>query len=456
VDELTTGLHPVDVENLLALLNRIVDSGSTIIMNEEENMMEEKQKALVVGVDLNGERDFEYSMKELANLAEANDIEVVFEVTQKLERINTAHYIGTGKIEDIARIIDQKDIKTVIFNDELSHTQIRNLEEKLSCRVIDRTFLILKIFESRAKTKEAQLQVEMATLQYMLPRLMGLGKSLGHQGGGSGLKNRGSGETKIELGRRKIEDRIIILKKQLEELVAERKVQRRKRNRKEIKVIALVGYTNAGKSTIMNNMLNLCSHPADKKVFEKDMLFATLETSVRNIVLPDNKEFLLTDTVGFISKLPHHLVKAFRSTLEEVTEADLLIHVVDYSDEMYKTHIDVTNKTLKELGVVDIPTIYAYNKIDLVESEEKKAEEGCVYISAKNNIGLDELLNKIHEQIFADYISFKVLIPYDKGSIVSYLNENANIKRASHENEGTLISLECRKSDYEKYKQYEV
>ncbi len=417
--------------------------------------MEEKQKAIVVGVDLKGNGEFEESMKELINLAEACEMEVVCQVTQNLDRINTAHYVGTGKLEEIVPLIKEKDAGTVIFNDELSLTQIRNLEKVLDCRVIDRTFLILEIFSRRAKTKEAQLQVEIATLEYMLPRLTGLGKSLGHQGGGSGLRNRGSGETKIELGRRKIEDRINRLENELEELVAQRKVQRKKRNKREIPIVALVGYTNAGKSTIMNYMLDMYDKSEEKKVLEKDMLFATLETAVRSIELPDNKEFLLTDTVGFISKLPHQLVKAFRSTLEEVTEADLLVHVVDYSNHMHKNHIKVTNHTLKELGAVNIPTIYAYNKVDLAEGDRQELDENGVYISAKYNKGMEELSNKIHEQIFANYISCELLIPYDKGSIVSYLNENANIRSTSYEEYGVMLSLECKNADYEKYKQYE-
>ncbi|WP_396390885.1 GTPase HflX [Desulfosporosinus shakirovi] len=288
----------------------------------------------------------------------------------------------------------------------------------------------------------------------MLPKLIGLGESLGRQGGSSGLKNRGSGETKLELDRRKIEDRISGLNKELETLVAQRQNQRKKRKKKEIPVIALVGYTNTGKSTLMNAMIDLFNPSTEKQVFEKDMLFATLETFVRSIKLPDNKSFLLTDTVGFISKLPHHLIKAFRSTLEEVAEADILIHVVDYSNPQYNQQIKVTRETLKELGADNIPVIYAYNKTDLVSVEISKIAEDCVYISAKRKEGIVDLVNVIGQKAFTAYVHCEMLIPYDKGNIVSYLNDNATIKSTLYQGSGVLISLECKEADYERYQQY--
>ncbi|MFZ5969340.1 MAG: GTPase HflX [Bacillota bacterium] len=416
--------------------------------------MEQKQKAILVGVNLKHQRDFTSSMEELFNLAAACDIEVVDEVTQNLNHVNTSHYIGTGKIQEVLTLVNNTDTNIVIFNDELSPSQIRNLEEALACKVIDRTSLILDIFAQRAKTREAQLQVEIAKLQYMLPRLVGLGESLGRQSGGVGTKNRGAGEKKLELDRRKIEERISGLHKELEILVTQRQNQRKQRKKKEIPVVALVGYTNAGKSSIMNAMMDLFSSSANKQVFEKDMLFATLETSVRNIKLPDKKSFLLTDTVGFVSKLPHHLIKAFRSTLEEVAEADLLIQVVDYSNPEYRQHMHVTRETLKELGVENISVIYAYNKIDLVDSEIPKDEMDCVYISAKKKVGIDMLVNLIRQKAFTQYVDCRMLIPYDKGNIVSYLNDNANIKSSIYESDGILISLECKKADYERYQQY--
>lgn len=419
--------------------------------------MYKKQKAIVIGVNLKYQvDDFEYSMKELKGLATACNIEVVGELTQNLQRINKTHYIGTGKIQDVVHLISLTAANLVIFNDELSPSQIRVLEEELDTQVIDRTMLILDIFALRAKTREAQLQVEVAKLQYMLPRLVGQREYLGRQGGGAGLKNRGAGETKLELDRRVIEEKIIALTKELEALVAQRETQRKKRKKSEIPVVSLVGYTNAGKSTIMNAMVDMYNPTSNKKVLEKDMLFATVETSVRKIKLPDNKSFLLTDTVGFVNKLPHHLVKAFRSTLEEVVEADLLIHVVDYSDPRHQTLIDVTNKTLKEIGIGNIPIIYAYNKGDLTDTELPRVENHIVYLSAKERVGITELTQTITEQVFKDYLHCEMLIPYEQGQLISYFNENAKVLSVVYEQNGTKLTVECKYSDYERYQAYAI
>lgn len=419
-------------------------------------MEELLQRAVLVGVNLGNEDDFAYSMEELTNLAEACDVEVIGQVTQNLQRVNPSHYIGKGKIEEVAAYVNEVDANMAIFNDELSPSQIRNLEADLDCKVIDRTILILDIFAQRAKTKEAQLQVEVAHLQYMMPRLIGLRESLGRQSGGVGTKNKGVGEKKLELDRRKIEEQISVLNKDLEALVAQRQTQRKQRKKNEIPVVALVGYTNAGKSTTMNAMLEIYNGTEEKQVFEKDMLFATLETSVRNIDLPDNKSFLLTDTVGFVSKLPHHLVKAFRSTLEEVAEADLLIHVVDYANPNYEQLIDITNETLKKIGVENIPIIYAYNKSDMVEVEIPKVQENRVYLSAKKHIGIEELVEMIRSHIYKEYTKCEMLIPYDQGQVVSYFNNHAHVLSTSYENEGTKLEVECKTSDYEKYKRFAI
>lgn len=419
-------------------------------------MEEVLQRAVLVGVNVGNEDDFAYSMEELTNLAEACDVEVIGQVTQNLQRVNPSHYIGKGKIEEVAAYVQEIDANMVIFNDELSPSQIRNLEEDLDCKVIDRTILILDIFAQRAKTKEAQLQVEVAHLQYMMPRLIGLRESLGRQSGGVGTKNKGVGEKKLELDRRKIEEQISVLNKDLEALVAQRQTQRKQRKKTEIPVVALVGYTNAGKSTTMNAMLEIYNGTEEKQVFEKDMLFATLETSVRNIDLPDNKSFLLTDTVGFVSKLPHHLVKAFRSTLEEVAEADLLIHVVDYANPNYEQLIDITNETLKKIGVENIPTIYAYNKSDMVDVEIPKVQEDRVYLSAKKHVGIEELVEMVRSHIYKEYTKCEMLIPYDQGQVVSYFNNHAHVLSTSYENEGTKLEIECKTSDYEKYKHFAI
>ena len=421
-----------------------------------EQLVQLEQKAVLVGVNLNDQDDFEYSMEELANLAEACEVEVVATLSQNLPKVNPSHYIGTGKIQEVVALLEGNEGNLVIFNDELSPSQIRNLESDLKCKVIDRTILILDIFARRAKTREAQLQVEVAQLKYMLPRLVGLRESLGRQSGGVGTKNRGVGETKLELDRRRIEEKITMLSRELEALVAHRQIQRKQRKKSDIPVVSLVGYTNAGKSTIMNAMLETYNPAQEKQVLEKDMLFATLETSVRSIPLQDNKSFLLTDTVGFVSKLPHHLVKAFRSTLEEVAEADLLIHVVDYANPEFERLIQITNETLKEIGVTDIPTIYAYNKADLTEHSIPEVQGDKVYMSAKGRIGIPELVEQIRRQIFKDYIRCHMLIPYDQGAVVSYLNEQANILETSYEEEGTKLYMECRLSDYGKYKQYVI
>ncbi|MDU0200608.1 GTPase HflX [Paenibacillus sp. MAH-36] len=418
-------------------------------------MEQQKEKAIIVGVHLWNRSDFAYSMEELSNLAEACHVEVVGELSQKVTRVNPSHYIGTGKIQELAVLIADKGASVVICNDELTPSQIRNLESSLDCKVIDRTILILNIFGERAQTREAQLQVEVAELHYMLPRLVGLRESLGRQGGGAGLKNRGSGETKLELDRRKIEDRIAALQSELEKLVGRRQTQRKQRRKNEVPVICVVGYTNAGKSSLMNAMIEQYNPRADKQhkqVFTKDMLFATLETSVRSITLPDRKTFLLTDTVGFVSQLPHHLIKAFRSTLEEVSEADLLIQVVDISNPEYEKHIQVTNDTLKELGADHIPMIFAYNKADLTDHAYPRVEKDLVYLSARQQSGMEELTQLIRDRIFHNYMACEILIPYGQSRLVAYFNEHAHIQSTNYEPDGTRLKLECRVSDYHQFR----
>ena len=409
------------------------------------------QRAILVGVDLNNDKNFDYSVEELKNLAEACSVEVADVLTQKLERVNSAHYIGSGKVEEVAHLVAKNDANLVIFNDELSPSQIRNLEHELQCKVIDRTILILDIFASRAKTREAQLQVEVAQLKYMMPRLIGLNASLSRQAGGIGSK--GPGEKKLELDRRRIEEQIHKLNKELDALVLARQNQRKLRKKNATPVVALVGYTNAGKSTTMNALLNVSNAEADKSVFEKNMLFATLETSTRQIQLPDNKQFLLTDTVGFVSKLPHQLVKAFRSTLEEVTEADLLLHVVDLSPE-FQAQIEITNKVLDELGVKETPMVYVYNKADLVDNEFTPSTQEAVRISAKNLTNIDTLINSIKSHLFHHYVKETFLIPYDKGNIISYLNDHATVFETEYLDNGTLITVECSDQDVERFHQY--
>lgn len=416
------------------------------------------EKAVLVGVNLRNDEHFDYSMEELKNLAEALNVEVAGIVTQNLERITPSHYVGTGKIEEIKNFYDEAQANLVIFNDELSPSQIRNLERDLETKVIDRTMLILDIFGRRAKTREAQMQVELAQLQYMLPRLVGLHASLSRQGGGTGggFKNRGAGETKLELDRRKIEDQISKIKKELEHVKEQRETQRKQRRKNAIPVVSIVGYTNAGKSTIMNQLLSKIGQEDHKQVFEKDMLFATLETSVRQIELSDKKTFLLTDTVGFVSKLPHHLVKAFRSTLEEARDADLLLHVVDVSNSEHGFMMDVTNETLKAVGVEGIPTIYVYNKADIANVPYPVISGDNIWLSAKQGIGLEELLQMVRQHIFSAYVTCNMLIPYEQGNIVSYLNEHASVYETAYEENGTLLTIEVKEADYAKFQQYVI
>ena len=423
-------------------------------MTRGDEMEEIIQRAILVGVDLNNDKNFDYSVEELKNLAEACSVQVVGVLTQKLERVNPACYIGTGKVDEVALLVEQNDANLVIFNDELSPSQIRNLEHGLQCKVIDRTILILDIFASRAKTREAQLQVEVAQLKYMMPRLIGLNSSLSRQAGGIGSK--GPGEKKLELDRRRIEEQVHKLNKELDSLVLARQNQRKLRKRNSTPVVALVGYTNAGKSTTMNALLTVSNAQSEKSVFEKNMLFATLETSTRHIQLPDNKQFLLTDTVGFVSKLPHQLVKAFRSTLEEVTEADLLLHVVDLSHPEFQTQIEITNKVLDELGVKETPMVYVYNKADLVEDEFTPSTKEAVRISAKNLTNIDTLIDCIKSHIFQHYVKASFLIPYDRGNLVSYLNEHANVFDTEYLENGTLITVECSEHDAHRLAEYKV
>jgi GTP-binding protein HflX len=360
-------------------------------------MENHRERALLLGVNLNDGEDFERSMEELASLAEACGMEVADQITQNLPRPHSALYMGKGKLEEIAVYLEHQSIDVLIFDRPLSPSQLRNLQGILDYPILDRTTLILEIFATRAQTREARLQVEYARLQYVLPRLVGMHKALSRQGGGSGLANKGAGETKLELDRRKIEKRLSELRKELEKIERERETQRKQRKGSGIPRVALVGYTNAGKSTIMNRMLDKYTRDASKKVFEKDMLFATLDTTVRRISTGRGKDFLLSDTVGFIHQLPAGLVKAFRSTLEEAKEADLLLHVLDYSDENYRTQRQVTEETLKELGAGNIPVIYVYNKADLCMDGQKLPviRDDRIYMSAKNGQGIAELTEMI-------------------------------------------------------------
>lgn len=410
-------------------------------------------RVLLVGVDTGEEQDFERSMAELKSLAETCNKQVAGIITQKLDTVNKALYIGSGKVQEVKEFAAACEAEEIVFDNTLTPSQIRNLGRELELPILDRTNLILDIFAIRAKTKEAKLQVETAKLQYMLPRLVGMHEALSRQGGASGsLSNKGTGEKKLELDRRRIEHRISELRKELDEISGNRMTQRKKRSSSRIPQVALVGYTNAGKSTVMNHMVQRYGGKPEKLVMEKDMLFATLETSVRSIDTGDNKPFFLTDTVGFIHKLPHGLIKAFQSTLEEVKYADLLVQVVDFSDENYKQQMEVTSQTLKELEAGDIPQIVVYNKADKCQMVDlPKLRESQIYMAAALDIGIEELAELIKDRLYAGNVDCFLQIPYDKGNVVSYFMENATVLEKEYREEGIWLHVNCRSQDAAKY-----
>ena len=422
------------------------------------------ERAILVGVNLGMQDSFERSMKELRSLAEACDMEVVGVVTQNLPSVNKALYIGNGKVEEVAQLAAMQEADVVIFDNPLSPAQLGNLKEELHLAVLDRTNLILQIFSDRARTREAKLQVEVANLQYLLPRLVGAYDALSRQGGGSGsMSNKGAGEKKIELDRRRIEKRLTLLRQELKEMEGEREVQRKGRLNSDLPIVALVGYTNAGKSSLMNAMLSLTSDDVDKQVFEKDMLFATLDTTVRKIVTPQKKNFLLTDTVGFIDNLPHQLVKAFRSTLEEVKNADLLLHIVDASDPDYKEHYKVTIDTLHELGADDIRRVTILNKCDLADHPSTIAGavmqydprvEQKIYLSAKNEKDVEELIAFLCKAAYPGDETYELLIPFTDGNVFSYLKDNTTIFEQRYEAEGIYVKASLSAKDAGRFQKY--
>lgn len=417
-----------------------------------EVIRNEEYTAILAGIQLR--EDISYSMEELAGLAEADGVAVAGQMIQSLERPNTATLIGKGKVEELAELCRNMEADMVIFNDELSGVQLRNLEEALEVRVIDRTILILDIFADRAVSREGKLQVELAQLQYRMPRLTGFGRSLSRLGGGIGT--RGPGEKKLETDRRHIAGRIDDIKAELARIGKTRQVQRSGREKSQIPVVALMGYTNSGKSAIMNRLLQL-SEREDKTVSSQNMLFATLDTQHRKITLEQGSEFILIDTVGFVSRLPHSLVEAFKSTLEEVRYADLLIHVVDSSYENRDFYMEVTNKVIEQIGAGDKGQIVAYNKMDIAKSVPLDVSgHEVVYLSAKTGENINVLVEKIREKIFGGRVEMTLLIPYQRGDITSYLCENAQIFSMEYEEEGALLHGKLEREDALRYGSFAV
>ena len=423
--------------------------------------IEIREKAIVVGINTGNDELFNYQFNETCSLCEALDIDVIDTLTQNLPHANIATYLGKGKLDELKTLCETLEPNLIIFNDDLSPVQLRNITEFLEYEVLDRTMLILEIFKVRAKTKEATLQVEIANLNYMLPRLVGMHNNLSRTGGGGGGTagaRRGSGETKLELDRRHIERKILKAKTELENIVKARQTSRKSRSSNNTKTVAFVGYTNAGKSSTINTLLSLYrNNDESKQVFVKNMLFATLETSTRAIKLPNNKEFLVTDTVGFVSKLPHYLVESFKSTLEEIKEATLIVHVIDSTSPYMELQIETTNKVLKELGVKDIPILYAYNKVDKLPNKRfiNNNLSPSILLSSITLEGYDELRKEIERVCFPDTVSCKLHIPFNRGDIYNTLKEKANVKSTEYLDTGMLVDVDLSLYLYNLYKEYE-
>lgn len=424
-------------------------------LNQDNINME---RVLIVGVDFGRDSiNIESSLDELEELVKAAGGMVVSRVVQKRDAIHAAYFMGKGKTEEIKAYCEELDISTVVFNDELSGAQLRNLEKIIDRKIVDRTNLILDIFANRASTKEGKLQVKLAQMKYRLPRLVGLRDYLSREGGGIGT--RGPGEQKLETDRRHILREIDNIEKELETAEKNRSIKRKRREDSNLPIVALVGYTNAGKSTLLNELIEFNNQEVDsKRVFVKDMLFATLDTSLRRSKLPNGQDFLITDTVGFVSKLPTHLIAAFKGTLEEVKYADLLLHVVDASNTDLDIQIETTMKILDDLEVLDKPIITVFNKMDKINIEDlfynNKLTENEIFISARNKGNIEELLNYIEKKLPQEYKEVKLLIPYDEQSILNYFMNNYEVSNLEHKEDGAYIDLSINSIDLLKYKNY--
>lgn len=409
----------------------------------------EIEKVILVGIDNeNSIFGIDKCLDELEELCITAGAEVIGRLIQKREGIHSGHYIGKGKLEELKNLIEEKEATGIVCDDELTMTQIRNMENQLNTKVMNRTLVILDIFAKRASSSEGKLQVELAQLKYNLSHLTGQGKALSRLGGGIGT--RGPGEKKLETDRRIIADRIIELNRQLKEIERHRQVIREKRLKNNIPIVALVGYTNAGKSTILNYL-------TDAKVLAEDKLFATLDTTARKLQLPLGNNCIFIDTVGFIQKLPHNLIKAFRATLEEIKYADILVHVVDSSNPARVEQIETVYKTLKELSCFNKPIIIAFNKIDRDVERPFEFDDRAVRkvsFSAKTGEGMEEFLLTVDEVIKSFKSLVKVIIPYDKGYLVNILHDKSDIIEQQYREAGTYVEFYCNDEILGQFKDY--
>lgn len=448
-------LTPTEAEgiffpNLVATVERILDkqSGSASLAQGTE-------RAIIVGMEYGGGASIigwsaEDSLEELKQLADTAGAEVVARFLQKRPKPDPAFFIGRGKVQELALYVQQENVDLCIFDDELSPAQQRNIEQAMGVRVLDRTALILDIFAQRAHTNEGKLQVELAQLQYTLPRIMGKGLSLSRLGGGIGT--RGPGETKLEVDRRRIRDRIAYIKGCISKVKNVRTLQRSGRAKASVPTVSLVGYTNAGKSTLLNTLTN-------SDIYAQDQLFATLDPTTRQLELPNKQQAILTDTVGFIQRLPHQLVAAFQSTLEEVVEADVLLHVIDVSHELYKEQANAVYHVLEELGAKDKTIITVYNKIDKLPegsalAERLAKEENSICISAKARLNLDGLLALIAENLKLKSVEEGFLVPYSDSAAVSRLHEAGTVLEQEYLAEGTLLKVRMEAEQVQEFEKY--
>lgn len=394
------------------------------------------ERVILIGIDMDdNEFDTESCLDELEELAQTAGVEVVGRMIQKRENVHNAHYFGKGKMEELKAYVELKEATGIICDDELTAKQMRNMANMLDTKILNRTLLILDIFASRASSAEGKVQVELAQLKYNLSHLAGQGKYLSRQGGGIGT--RGPGEKKLETDRRNIADRIAELRRELNDIERHRQVLRERRMNNSMPIVALVGYTNAGKSTMMNTITGA-------GVLAENKLFATLDTTTRKMELASGAKYLFTDTVGFIQKLPHGLIQAFRATLEEVKYADILVHVVDASNSARDDQMTVVYRTLKDLGCEDKPVITIYNKIDKDVERPLPSDRHALYqlpVSAKTGEGVDKMLTTVEDIVKSFKKSLEVLLPYDKGQLLSFIHGSCEVIKQEHRSDGIYFEL---------------